>query len=1290
MSKKTYDPNQMTDEWGDPVGASSAGPQYSAVDEWGDPVKKVPVPNDPKHPVVDEWGDPVRYVRVNDDPEKQLSEKEKIALEKELVKQGVIFPRSHYLPRGRFRGVLAVCLAFLFGLFICLGALVGGVAWAGTQAKLSQLLGANTEKWISPEYADMSVLDFVSTVIKDMSGGINNLNDIAKYTPAVDSIIDLIGENTASLGIELTDDLRTQLKETPFSGLGAFFMDDVLKTVELGKVMQVTPNSDAMMVGLCYGEEDLDYTVGPDNSFVQTENGRAPTTIGMLMDSPTDLLSTMRLGTLMGLSRNVTETSLKDNAMMYALCYGKRGVDYNVENGKIKVVSDQTASKAALADKQEAEGSGSETYVHTFPTTLDALMNHSNAVINSLELGTMLGIDTDVTEDKINSNGVMYSLAYGSRGTDWQLQNGQIVMLDGHGADYPTKMGSFTENSSTLIEGMEVETLMSIELSSDKLMHYLAYGPEMTKGEAPYTQDPATNQYHDAEGQLVTQYGYLLETKEDGTVGYPTETVKVKNEQGQEVDELQYVGGGRFVYEYEIKNGEQTITGITMLPDPNDPAGKPYSKKKISDLTDKDANLVEGMKIGDTMDIDSNSSAIMRAMKDWTIGDLSDQNKIESLKLSDVLGEESDSRIMQALAGKTLAQMKQQDTIDSLKLSDVLEINDGTEDDGQGGTKQPSSGILQAMRNWTLDDLGDQARIDRLKIGNVVEIGEESSGIMQAMKDWSISELTDQDKINSLTLGDVMTIDASKGGILVSLSDCPIGSLQDRVDTLTLTQILGEEDIMENKILKHLADSTVDTLANDMETLPIGKVFADEMFSFMEIKDNKGYQKFYKDYFKNHADGIYNLQPKNPQTSPTTPDDLSETPYKASENPYLPHPFTITVKELQPSEERKDVTRAIKASDVTTYYVLTNSKTEVEAKYYLNKEGTGSPVDQTVKTDAAIVKANRENNPKKPWQTPYYFEEEIVLTPVYIYREVKYDNSDPSTWTKVTVNEADGKLTCTVDGQTYELKQDKYSLYYEHEVTVSEEGEEPKTEMQRVDLERVIDHYVDEHNTSFTFDADGKLAANGKTYELRHKKAVKDAEGTVTADAYDYVIERTHVYEVYTDKDGKVYPDQKINPIEERYRYVEEGKAPVELDRYLEGVWYLLLAKAEGEVAPSEDAEDGEAGVITYDASKPILEVDGLITGINTTMTDTRLWELYFHGMLDENPFYSFKELTWLDGGKVTFEGPNSKTNTAYNLNDVKISEVVALVKGLIKQVDTALGKRGNLPGASGSGAEKG
>ena len=60
-----------------------------------------------------------------------MTRKEKIAYEKELVKEGKIIPR--YSPRNPLGRILALILVFFFGLFAMLGGIIGTFAYLGTR-----------------------------------------------------------------------------------------------------------------------------------------------------------------------------------------------------------------------------------------------------------------------------------------------------------------------------------------------------------------------------------------------------------------------------------------------------------------------------------------------------------------------------------------------------------------------------------------------------------------------------------------------------------------------------------------------------------------------------------------------------------------------------------------------------------------------------------------------------------------------------------------------------------------------------------------------------------------------------------------------------------------------------------------------------------------------------------------------------------------------------------------------------------------------------------------------------
>ena len=1133
----------------------------------------------------------------------KLNEREKLALEARLVREGKIYPRAHYMPRGRFRGILAVALAFLFGIILAFGGLIGAGVFLGTKTSLKKLLGENAEKWLEPQYADMSILDLVSTVVKDVPN-IKTIGDISKYTPAVDRLLNTLSENMEDLGVDFNDELRTKLKATSFEKIGEFFMEDIVKTAQLGKIAKVNGSSDALLLALCYGEEGIDYEVDGEGNIQLLEGGRTPTSVKDLMEDPTKTLNTIRLGTLMGLNTGVTEQKLSDNAMMYALCYGKRGEDYELEDGRIVVLADQTTKNSLLA--KEGEGTGT-TYVHTFPTTLEALMNHSNDVVNALELGTVLGIDSDVTEQKIEDNGVMYSLAYGARGTDWELKGGKIEMLEGHGEDYPTKMQSFTENSSNLIQSMQVETLMGIKPDSDKLMHYLAYGPELQKGEEPYTQQG--DGWFDKDGKRVDENGYLL--AEDGT--FLTEPVL--NDEGAPTEEMQYAGGGTFVYEYTTGgNGEKTVSAIKMLPDLKDPQ-KTIAKKQVKDLTEKEAKLLDGMKLGDVMEIDSSSSGLMKSIKNWTIDDLKQQNKIDSLKVADVIGEDASSNIIQAFAkrGTTLGQLKEQDTINSLKLSEVLTIDD------------TSSGIMKAMKDWKIEDLQNQNRIERLSLGQVIEIGADSSKIMNAMKNWRIGDLSSQDKIDSLALGDVLDLDGpDTPALLKSLSTSRLGDLGDRVDTLRLSEIMDESQLDGNKILKHLKESTIDSLATDIQELTVGEVFGDEMYSYMKIEEKE--LALYDPMKGSTGDA---------QTYHITYNWLYTTYFGKANKADDKRPNNYHYAQfngLQADGRTKDESAfdfrpqavAFSEGETVTVRLYIKGKDNALATEGYYKHGGKTPVP-----DGVTVLRNTKDALAK-----YYYENKIVLTPHYVYGVYNYETGTVGE----TKDLVDGKFYYKDDPEPYEVKHDEFDNYYiEVPVAGSEE------EFDRIDLERVVSYYtIGEEDTHYTPD-DGKITYNESAYTVVQGKTHEE----------DYIVEKVGVDKGYlTDGDDTLYHEENI---EERYFYTPAGTgAEVELDRYVSGVWYLLLG---------EKTEDG--GII-FKTDEPILNVDGLIQDVSGSMQNTLLAELWFHGLIDENPYTDFSKI-YPTG--LTFTSEGKEERTVYNLIEVSLNETLGLVKALTAKI---------------------
>ncbi|MBR7186479.1 MAG: hypothetical protein IKD43_03210 [Clostridia bacterium] len=749
-------------------------------DEWGDPIKTRKA-KPQAEPLLDEWGDPVKRIRVQGSALKQhQSEQDKLKLEKELVERGLIFPRAHYMPKAKLRGVVALVLAFLFGMLVVVGGILGAGIWVGTSMEVGDILGfvwseEDYSKYLSEEYSKLKIPEFVQEL---MENEFSSLEDLSAVSPAVDGIVTqlLTGEGDygfipfclADYGV-LAD--KAKLMNTPFEGLGAYFADEVVPGIELAGLLSAFGINleDPILRAICYGEEGVDFDVVDGEIFMRGE--ATPTTIGTLMNGFDGVLKNISLGTLLQLnSGNITADTVENNAAMYALAYGAYGIDYAIVNGEIVMNEGKKA------------------------TTVGDLMGAASSFLENLDLGALLGLSVNATEQKIADNGVMYALAYGARGTDWEVTaKGTVAML---GARAATTIGQLMKNSTSLIKGMELESLMGVpDPSADEIIYYVLYG----------SKDRYT-------------------VHADGS--------------------------------------------ITMNTDPN--TGMPYPKRTVNDLMED--SLLDGMKISDIFNT-AGASSLLSAISGWYVTDLSNAEKLEQLKIGDILGE-SDSSLVEAIAGMTIGDLKQDGALDGLNIGEVLGVTNedsqlmqaiadmsiadlkknGALDDitigkllGEGG----NSGILQALKDFTLGDLKEQETFNNLEIGKVLGI-ENATGFMGAIADWSIGDLTDQSKIESLTLGAVMTLEGEVPPILNALKDTEIGKLSEKVDTLRLGEIMDATAIDSNKILKHLKDSTLNTLSQDIGTLTIGKVFEDEIYSYMEVKSGITYQALYNAYFGDH------------------------------------------------------------------------------------------------------------------------------------------------------------------------------------------------------------------------------------------------------------------------------------------------------------------------------------------------------------------------------------------------------------------------------------------------------
>ena len=1165
--------------------------------------------------------------------EEERSIREKIKYEKQLVKEGKILPRGHYIPKGRLRGILAVCLAFFFGIFVTFGALFGVVAYFANfkvREVLKFALGSdsemNPEDYIAQEYLDGTIFELYGA-ISDEFGSMDpaglTIGKFAKYSPYIRTLAEELKEQVAVFGVQCDLD---ELFATPLSQYGEYLQKNVLMNVEVGKAAGLKADSDPLLLAFCYGEKGVDYEVGPENTIIPKEGGIGPLTVGGIIGgeeftgeaavagllnrartirlgpaleikadadplllaflygekgvdyevgpentiipkeggigpltvggiigegTPSadtavqgilDRVRTIRLGSLLGFGTKGTETRLQENAAIYTICYGDWLEDFKFdEEGNVILLGDNKATTVGdlIGDGTDAKGG-------------------VNLFLESLNLGSLLGLNLPAKLEGRAENTVLYALCYGAENTDFTVEDGRIQMAEGKTA---TKISELMSGSTELIRGLEVESLLGVNAASDSLMRYLAYG---------------------AEG-----------------------------------------------VDYKITEGEDAR--VEMLPiDPDDPASGYHKKRTVGDLLED--KLVEGIRIRDI--VDTGDDGLLFAIKDWTIGDFNDPSKIDTLKVGDILGEGADSLIMKALAEKTIGDLKKQETIDGLKLGDIIATGDSRLmnamkdwtvgdlsdqkrieslklcdiiDTSAAGT----SPLIKAMQDWSIGELSEQKRIERLKIGDLFDAGD--SKLMQAMKDWRIGDLSDQNKMDGITLRDVMG-KQGETGLLAAIGDIPLGDLETEIASLPLSSIFSDPaDLEGNMLLKHLTSSTLDTLADDLKNLTVGEVFGDEIYSYMEItqKDGKpwGYTEMRKDYFGADA------------SDPQTPHYLKEE-YNTAEH----RPTALTIE-----------------GDVTAYRVL-KATGERLTEVYCTFTGGAYVVysgDEAVLYDAAINMANRAGGLTQGddgYASPYYIAHKIVLTPsAYGYGEyVRGGTVKP-------LEEKDGSVV--YEGSSLPILGDEGNYYVMY-------GEK------RIDLERYVTSYTGDDGKQYPVkytEAAGQININtgylGESAEEGKIRRTQEESGTVY-----YFTENISVYKMFRGAEG-TYPEAET---EERFEYQKADGSTAQLERYLSGVWYLLLTE-----------RDKNHTITAVKTDTKMLDLGAFVSGVAQHMTDMKFCELWFSEIMDENPYMQlFTTVTFVDDTT----GEETKVN---NLIQLSLGEMPALIKALndyVKSLGSLLG----------------
>lgn len=469
----------------------------------------------------------------------------------------------------------------------------------------------------------------------------------------------------------------------------------------------------------------------------------------------------------------------------------------------------KTAEK--LTDQMEEYGVVVDTDVF-LATPLSEMSAFFKDTVNDIEVGTMLD-KAGILEESNDSYALLMALCYGEEGEDYTLDEaGNVVMLDGK---KPTTFGTMTTDTYQVLDKVSLSAIMKDEDTSDPLTRALLYG---TEGET-YTYDettgtvemlPLSYKYNETEKTITDPEGIVY--------SYDETTGRWTAENGNYISAQSVKESGE-QYDFIVYTPEnEMICGLKATETPGvyqvyDKTGKLLKHKPLSigALTSGNVTeIFEDMQLKDVLNITAESDAILIS--------LAYGNEGEDFKIVTNEDGTKDIVMKEGKKPRTVKDLKDKNMIDSVRLSAII-------------TPDPEDKITMYIlygvegKDYEIDKDGNIVMLDGKTPRTIGDLSGENSPISTITRD--------------LTLGDVISIDENdeeSSALLISLKDTPIDQLSTKINTLTLTEILGETDVEGNTFLKHLKDSTIKTFADDLEALTIQQIFEDDIYQ----KDEDG------------------------------------------------------------------------------------------------------------------------------------------------------------------------------------------------------------------------------------------------------------------------------------------------------------------------------------------------------------------------------------------------------------------------------------------------------------------
>ena len=582
--------------------------------------------------------------------------------------------KANVIP-GKF---LSCLLGIFIGILLTLGGLVGGGFYAYKNVKVGSILGLFNQgnEWLSDEYAQNTIEGLVKE-LQSLANGDITLEKIAQISPAAGDKIDDVLENVNQNGIVTLD--RDALYKTPINQLTSNLMDVVIITSTLDSLSETMNFALPDMPLITGGGQDKEiwvYTAVNDNETHTIDKAIA-------LGDYTYYTKSLQY-------ERITEEKITP-------LYSLSGVIPD-ENGYLKKDGKFIYARTAV------QGDSGEPYRYTKlerdSKLIDAADGETYTFLTD-QLFFKSGPDGDYEQCPLTDGGsrkvfavpsaYAYRLLYAEQGGEYVLatktdEGGNPVSGSG-GFEILTQFENVHLFAETNVYDEVAEP--TEEIVRNNLLFVktdgigslpVNYGITALSG-ALDVNTLTLNKVGEYFGISLTND--ILKEITDVPLGYMSESMQDAMQNIQLASVLKLDGSSSSILLY-LAYGEKGIDYTVGADNQIVPVNEP---KTITEVI----NSIDTIKIGNIVEIDENSHSLMQAIRDWSIDDFGKADKINSLKLGDIIAVPDNSPILKALENVTLGGFSE--AINALTLEDML------------GKIEESNTILYALKDCTINTL---------------------------------------------------------------------------------------------------------------------------------------------------------------------------------------------------------------------------------------------------------------------------------------------------------------------------------------------------------------------------------------------------------------------------------------------------------------------------------------------------------------------------------------------------------------------------------------------------------